>query len=87
MTAIQCPQCGLYSPGVAERCDCGYDFASGKVGKSYLTDQPVPGRSKKKKTLLYRIVATLIGLFVAVVVVFVALFGVALAVCGAAKET
>jgi Double zinc ribbon len=22
----QCPSCGLFNPGVAERCDCGYDF-------------------------------------------------------------
>jgi uncharacterized membrane protein YhaH (DUF805 family) len=25
----QCPSCGLWSPGHADRCDCGYDFRRG----------------------------------------------------------
>jgi hypothetical protein len=32
-----CPNCQLVNPKSALRCDCGYDFASGKVEKSYLT--------------------------------------------------
>jgi len=23
---VRCPQCGLFNPDTAERCDCGYDF-------------------------------------------------------------
>ena len=31
MPSVQCPRCGLYHPESAQRCDCGYDFASGEV--------------------------------------------------------
>jgi hypothetical protein len=27
----QCPVCGLFSPGIAERCDCGYNFITAKA--------------------------------------------------------
>jgi hypothetical protein len=26
MAATKCPNCGLFNPDSAERCDCGYDF-------------------------------------------------------------
>jgi hypothetical protein len=32
----KCPRCGLFSPEVAIRCDCGYDFKSQTVQSSYL---------------------------------------------------
>jgi hypothetical protein len=35
MPAIKCPNCGLFSPEIALRCDCGYDFHSGERKKSY----------------------------------------------------
>ncbi len=25
----KCPECGLFSPGITERCDCGYHFQTG----------------------------------------------------------
>src|SRR5687767_7275925 len=28
---MQCPSCGLFNPPSALQCDCGYDFASGKL--------------------------------------------------------
>ncbi len=31
-----CQNCGLYNPDTAQRCDCGFDFASGKLAASYL---------------------------------------------------
>jgi len=34
--ARTCPSCGLINPGGAERCDCGYDFATSSLQKSYL---------------------------------------------------
>ena len=33
---MKCPMCGLINPETARRCDCGYDFASGRVGRSYV---------------------------------------------------
>ena len=39
---MQCPRCRLINPETAQRCDCGYDFASGKVKVPYgigLTDK------------------------------------------------
>ena len=32
-----CPNCKLLVPDMAERCDCGYDFASQSVKRTYLT--------------------------------------------------
>jgi hypothetical protein len=34
---MKCPHCRLESHATALRCDCGYDFQSGQVEKSYLT--------------------------------------------------
>jgi hypothetical protein len=33
----ECPKCRLVNPPEALRCDCGYDFASGQMKRSYLT--------------------------------------------------
>ena len=34
--SLTCPQCGLFSPPEAVRCDCGYDFATRSTLPSYL---------------------------------------------------
>lgn len=39
-----CPHCKLINPPTAQRCDCGYDFASGKMKESYLTERERKGR-------------------------------------------
>jgi|SRR5215475_11444852 len=31
----KCPKCGLFSPDIAERCDCGFDFLTKRVAASY----------------------------------------------------
>ena len=36
----ECPKCGLINPPTAEQCDCGYEFATGRV-----TGTPTPRRS------------------------------------------
>jgi hypothetical protein len=39
---MKCPNCGLICPSEAERCDCGYDFASQRLRESYLPSGPPP---------------------------------------------
>ena len=34
---MKCPNCGLINPDSALRCDCGYDFKSKSIQKSYLS--------------------------------------------------
>src|SRR5262245_31035350 len=34
---MRCPRCGLINPDRALRCDCGYDFATGRLESSHLT--------------------------------------------------
>ena len=33
---LTCPHCGLISPPVAQRCDCGYDFETQTLQKSFV---------------------------------------------------
>jgi len=35
---MKCPNCGLINPETAERCDCGYDFLTGIMKESYLSE-------------------------------------------------
>lgn len=37
MPEKKCPNCGLINHPTAQRCDCGYDFDSEELKKSYLT--------------------------------------------------
>ena len=39
MSSKDCPSCGLINSASALRCDCGYDFSSGKIKDSYLNRQ------------------------------------------------
>jgi hypothetical protein len=34
---MECPNCRLLNPATAQRCDCGFDFASRTVGRSFLS--------------------------------------------------
>ena len=34
--AKDCPTCGLINPSEAQRCDCGYDFETRRMQRSYL---------------------------------------------------
>jgi hypothetical protein len=39
ISAMDCPNCQLVNPPTATRCDCGYDFQTHTMQKSYLTDR------------------------------------------------
>ena len=53
---MKCPHCGLENRPTAERCDCGYEFASKNVEQSYLdgadTDSDQIKRAFKKRFIL-----------------------------------
>lgn len=38
--AHHCPHCGLVNPLAAQRCDCGYDFGTHRMERSYLRSKP-----------------------------------------------
>jgi len=60
---MKCPRCGLFNPDTAQRCDCGYDFATKTVQKAYST-QLLPREIKTMVVFvaLYTIVLVWFGL-------------------------
>lgn len=63
---MQCPQCGLFNPSSAQRCDCGYDFVARTAATSYLDGSrwSVVRRSataRHRQAIVVRIFATLVG--------------------------
>lgn len=40
MASKNCPNCGLLNLETSVRCDCGYDFPSGEMKESYLSQAP-----------------------------------------------
>jgi len=36
---MDCPKCKLVNPPTAARCDCGYDFETGTMEASYLSER------------------------------------------------
>jgi hypothetical protein len=36
---MDCPNCKLVNPPTATRCDCGYDFQTNTMERSYLTER------------------------------------------------
>jgi hypothetical protein len=34
---MECPNCRLFNPATAQRCDCGFDFASRMMRTSFLS--------------------------------------------------
>ena len=36
---MKCARCGLYNPGSAQRCDCGYDFEKRTVEEAYFKQE------------------------------------------------
>ncbi len=46
-----CPKCGLANPDSAQRCDCGFDFESYRVEKSYVNPSDKTNRAELGLTL------------------------------------
>ena len=36
---MQCPKCRLFNPPEAQRCDCGFDFESASMQRSFLNPE------------------------------------------------
>ena len=47
---VQCPNCGLFNPETALRCDCGFDFPSGRMKGSLLSSQELRMASEARST-------------------------------------
>ena len=59
-----CPRCKLESPNEASRCDCGYDFETKKIEKSYL---PANNEGLSPKELFHARVKAIIWLVVTII--------------------
>jgi hypothetical protein len=60
-----CPECGLINPPDAQRCDCGYDFASRTMQQSYSGTNAAA--SSRSHAILGGCVRGLLGAFLGVV--------------------
>jgi hypothetical protein len=49
--AKECPVCRLLSPDTAERCDCGYDFATGHIAAFYANPSNAEIRAERGMTV------------------------------------
>jgi len=67
--AQDCPRCGLVNPPGAQRCDCGYDFASRRVGVPYAGAGEAAGRLGSPSMIEYIVcvVLPLVGLILGLV--------------------
>lgn len=62
-----CPRCGLLSPASASRCDCGYDFATARQEKSYLTDAGASSNELSGGEIALAVILPLAGVIVGMV--------------------
>lgn len=71
---MDCPNCKLVNPPTANRCDCGYDFQTHTIERSYLTERD----KRLSRTGTGGAGALLIGFFVLRLMSTVAKYSVAL---------
>src|SRR5258708_38376884 len=60
---MNCPRCGLVNPPTAKRCDCGYDFETKTVERSYY--QPASPEKDVRTALVLIVVMNVLGAIVA----------------------
>jgi hypothetical protein len=63
---MECPKCGLINPDEAERCDCGFDFVTQTLERSYLENAQAAGDSAPRRIVSPR-TQRVIGLFLILV--------------------
>lgn len=56
---MKCPHCGLINPGESQRCDCGYDFQSGKIRESYLGAKRTSQEKKTQDAIKYALLLSI----------------------------
>jgi hypothetical protein len=49
---MKCPNCGLFNPDSAQRCDCGFDFKTATIQASYLTAKQAKQVGRAKDSVL-----------------------------------
>ncbi len=59
---MKCPRCGLHSQDIAEHCDCGYDFKTGKLeASSLVAGADTLLEQSGKSTMRYGAILFLVG--------------------------
>ena len=67
--AKECPKCRLINPPTGERCDCGYNFVSGRMERSGLDPRPPTSGADAAKVMvaLLGILSAILSLVAALV--------------------
>lgn len=63
MSSKKCPDCGLWNAESAQRCDCGYDFITGKKKVSFIGDKATKDLSSGLKCALLGAIVSILGFF------------------------